>query len=58
MNPNQIQSFVRSVLLGLGAALVAKGTLSDSQLQEIIGGVLSLASVLWSQFHHKDTPSA
>jgi hypothetical protein len=60
MNSDQIKSFVRSVLLGLGASLVASGKLTDGSLQEIVGGLLSLGSVIWSQLHHKDagTPPA
>jgi len=58
MNINQIQSFVRSILLGLGASLVASGKLTDGSLQEIVGGVIALGSVLWSQFHHSQNPPA
>jgi len=52
MNQNQIMSLLRSVLLAAGAGLVASGKISDGSLQEIIGGILALASVVWSQYHH------
>lgn len=56
MNPNQVTSLVRSVLLALGAGLVASGKLTDGSLQEIVGGLLAVASVLWSQRHHAAPP--
>ncbi len=56
MNTNQIQSLIRSILLGLGASLVASGKLSDGSLQEIVGGILALGSLVWSQLHHANTP--
>jgi hypothetical protein len=58
MNSDQIKSLVRSVLLGLGASLVASGKLTDGSLQEIVGGILALGSVIWSQIHHKNNPTA
>jgi hypothetical protein len=56
MNTNQVTSLGRSVLLAFGAGLVASGKLTDGSLQEIVGGLLALASVLWSQFHHAGPP--
>lgn len=54
MNQNQVLSLVRSILLGLGASLVASGKLTDGSLQEIVGGILALGSVVWSQLHHNE----
>ncbi len=54
MNPDQLKSLARSILLGLGASLVASGKLTDGSLQEIVGGILAVVSVLWSQLHHKE----
>ena len=54
MNSDQIKSLVRSILLGLGASLVATGKVSDGDLQSIVGGLLALGSLLWSQFHHSE----
>lgn len=56
MNQNQILSLIRSVLLGIGATFVTKGTLTDSLLQEIVGSILGLGSLIWSQWHHAKTP--
>ena len=57
MNSNQIQSLIRSVLLASGAGLVASGKLTDASLQEIVGGLLALGSVVWSQYFHKTPPA-
>ena len=47
MNPN-IASLIRHVLTAAGGFLVAKGIASTEQLTEIVGALLSLASVGWS----------
>lgn len=57
MNINQIAALVRSLLLAVGAVLVTHGKLTDGQLQEIVGAVIALSVVLWSQFYHKTNPS-
>jgi hypothetical protein len=54
MNSNQVLSLVRSILLGAGATLVTKGVVDQTGLEQIVGGLLALASVVWSQFHHSD----
>jgi len=56
MNTNQVQSLIRSVLLTAGAGLVTKGLTDQAGLEQLIGGVLSLASIVWSQLHHKNAP--
>jgi len=57
MNINQIAALVRSLLLAVGAVLVTRGTLTDGQLQEIVGATISLGVILWSQFYHSKNPS-
>ena len=47
MNPN-IASLIRHILTAAGGFLVAKGIASTEQLTEIVGALLSLASVGWS----------
>jgi len=47
MNPN-IASLIRHVLTAAGGFLVAKGIASAEQITEIVGALLSLASVGWS----------
>ncbi len=57
MNINQIAALVRALLMALGAVLVTHGKLSEGQLEEIVGAVLSLGVILWSQFYHAKNPS-
>lgn len=47
MNPN-IASLIRHALTAAGGFLVAKGVASTEQITEIVGALLSLASVGWS----------
>jgi len=47
MNPN-IASLIRHGLTAAGGFLVAKGIASTEQITEIVGALLSLASVGWS----------
>jgi len=47
MNPN-LASLIRHILTAAGGFLVAKGVASTEQLTEIVGALLSLASVGWS----------
>jgi len=47
MNPN-IASLIRHALTAAGGFLVAKGIASTEQLTEIVGALLSLASIGWS----------
>ena len=44
----QIAGVVRSVGLIAGTLLVAKGWVSEAQLQEVLGYVVNLVMVLWS----------
>jgi hypothetical protein len=43
-----ILAIVRQVLTVVGTALVAKGYMEASDLEPIIGAVLTLGSVVWS----------
>ena len=47
MNPN-IASLIRHALTAAGGFLVAKGVASTEQITELVGALLSLASVGWS----------
>jgi len=47
MSKNVITELVRSLLLGVGAWLVATGKLDEAGLQEIVGSVIGLGSVVW-----------
>jgi len=58
MNSNQVTSLVRSILLAAGAGLVTNGTISSAELQQVVGLLLSLGSVIWSQYFHNQNPPA
>jgi len=47
MNPN-IASLIRHGLTAAGGFLVARGVASTEQITELVGALLSLASVGWS----------
>ncbi len=47
MNPN-IASLIRHGLTAAGGFLIAKGVASTEQITELVGALLSLASVGWS----------
>ena len=58
MTPNteQLMSLLRAVLQIMGTALVAHGTLGINAAlwEQISGGVLMLAPVIWGMFAHTD----
>lgn len=56
MNSNQIQSLARSILLAAGAGLVTNGTITNGELQQIVGLALSVGSIIWSQYFHNQNP--
>lgn len=47
---NVILGYVRHAMTGIGGAMVAHGTMSGQQEQQIIGGTLALIGVLWSHY--------
>jgi len=57
MNINQIAALVRSLLMAVGAVLVTRGTLTDGQLEQIVGAAIGLGTILWTQFYHAKNPS-
>lgn len=48
MDQTDITAILRSALMAGGASLVTNGTLSESQLQQIVGGAIAVAAVAWS----------
>jgi hypothetical protein len=56
MNQDQLLSLLRTVLQVAGTAIVAHGTLgiNGAMWEQISGGVLMLAPVLWSMYVHTD----
>ena len=59
MTPNteQLMSLLRAVLQIMGTALVAHGTLGINAAlwEQISGGILMLAPIVWSMFAHTDS---
>ena len=53
MNNDQIQSLIRSALMAAGSVAVTKGLVDQSTLVTIVGGLMALGSVVWSQVFHK-----
>lgn len=48
MKKEDVLALFRHVLTGVGTLLVARGYIDDGALQAAIGGILSVASVVWS----------
>jgi hypothetical protein len=48
MSKDQIFGVARHVLTFLGGFLVVKGYLDESLLNELIGGAITLAGIIWS----------
>lgn len=43
-----ILGIVRHVLTGLGGAAVASGWMTDGMVTELVGGIVTVAGVVWS----------
>jgi hypothetical protein len=56
MNQDQLLSLLRTVLQIAGTAIVAHGTLgiNGAAWEQLSGGILMLAPVLWSMYVHTD----
>jgi hypothetical protein len=48
-----LQSFIRSVIVGLGGLLVAKGSVSPEKLESILGIVLAVLPLVYSILSRK-----
>lgn len=48
-----LQSFIRSVIVGLGGLLVAKGSVSPEKLESILGIVLAVLPLIYSILSRK-----
>jgi hypothetical protein len=53
MNKDQILGVLRHVLTFVGGILVFRGVLDDALLQELVGGVVTLAGTVWSVISKK-----
>lgn len=50
INP-YIASLIRHLATGLGCVLASRGYASEEQSQEIVGAVITIASIAWSAWH-------
>lgn len=50
MNSAAILGVVRHVLTGLGGFAVASGWATDGMITELVGGIVTVAGVIWSIF--------
>lgn len=60
MNATTLISIANSLLVSAGTALVANGTFTSQQWQQVVGGILALASAIAAHFAHgaTSTPNA
>jgi hypothetical protein len=58
MNWDVIGGLTRHLLTFAGGFLVTNGTISDGELQAVIGGVIAIGGVLWSIFAKRAAGSA
>lgn len=50
----QIYAFIRQILIALGSGLVANGTFTDDQLQQIVGGIIAVGAVIYGQWRTRN----
>ena len=53
MDWNMVQAVLRMVLQGVAGTLVTKGVTDASTAEAIVGGLLGVASLVWSRLHHQ-----
>lgn len=57
MTWESIQQVLRIILNAIGAYLVGKGVVTEEMSVTLMGGVLSIGSVLWWMFWEKNRPA-
>ena len=58
MNWDIIGGLVRHLLTFGGGFLVTNGTITDGDLQAVVGGVIAIGGVLWSIYTKRTAPAA
>ena len=58
MNVQEVMGVVRAVLSGVGGILVTKGFLGSSEVEIVVGAVVSVATVVWSVLQKRGTTPA
>lgn len=51
--PQQYQGVLRHILTFAGGYVVAKGIITEEQLPEVIGAVITIGGLAWSWFSKK-----
>ena len=58
MNVQEVMGVVRAVLSGVGGILVTKGFLGSSDVEIVVGAVVSVVTVVWSVLQKRGTTPA
>jgi hypothetical protein len=58
MNWDVVGGLTRHLLTFGGGFLVTNGTITDGDLQAVVGGVIAIGGVLWSVFTKRSAPAA
>jgi hypothetical protein len=58
MNWDVVGGLTRHLLTFGGGFLVTNGTITDGDLQAVVGGVIAIGGVLWSIFTKRTAPAA
>jgi hypothetical protein len=58
MNWDVIGGLVRHLLTFGGGFLVTNGTITDGDLQAVVGGVIAIGGVIWSAFAKRSGEAA
>lgn len=53
MNKNQILSLIRHTLTFVGGVLITQGLVDDSQVEQIIAGIITLTGLIWGVIEKK-----
>jgi len=53
MNKNQILSLIRHTLTFVGGVLITQGLVDDSQIEQIIAGIITLTGLIWGVIEKK-----
>lgn len=55
MNNEILLGLVRHILTAIGGVLVAKGSVDQSTVETVIGGIVAIVGAVWSVFSKKKT---
>jgi hypothetical protein len=55
MNNEILLGLVRHILTAIGGVLVAKGSVDQSTVETVIGGIVAIVGAAWSVFSKKKT---